>query len=169
MSWREHQEYQDAVRTQLRRVSVISVDDSGSQQLVTATGLNSEQFEGVVRNQHFGLSSVPPAGGEGLILTQGGRSDRAHILGLEHPQFRPTGQAVGSTVLYDGNGQAVSLVKNNLRIVGSATITITAPTIVLNGNVHLGGTGGVPISMKGTTDTAGNADVDNLATKVFAV
>lgn len=47
-------------------------------------------------------------------------------------------------------------------------ITTTAETIVEDGNVKLGGPDAdTPASMKGTIDTAGDADVSNLATKVL--
>ncbi len=46
--------------------------------------------------------------------------------------------------------------------------TITAQTIVLDGVVKLGGADAdTPASMKGTIDTNGDADVSNLATRVF--
>ncbi|VTZ27570.1 conserved hypothetical protein [Methylocella tundrae] len=161
-------EHDTAIKGSLRRVSVVSIDDAGTQQRATLNGLSGEQFKNVVRSQHFGLSTVPPAGGEGVILMQGGRSDRAHVLGLEHPQYRPKNTEQGGTVLYDANGQAISLIKKNLRIVGTDTITLTAPKIVLDGMVYLGGAdASLPASMKGTIDTAGDADISNLAQKVF--
>jgi phage baseplate assembly protein V len=161
-------EHDDAIRTLLRRVSVVDVDDSGTQQRLTLEGLASEEFSRVVRSQHFGLSSVPPKGAEGLILAQGGRSDRAHVLGLEHKDHRPRNQEVGDVVLYDAHDNAISLVKKNLRIVGSDTVTIKGAKIVLEGNVYLGGADAdKPAAMQGTLDTAGNADVSNLASKVF--
>lgn len=152
----------------LRRVSSVEIDDSGTQQRVRATGLAGEEFDNVVRAQSFGVSSSPPRGSEGVLLEQGGRSDRAHILGLEHPDHRPRNVELGGTVLYDANGQAVSLVKNNLRIVGGGTVTISAPKIVLDGTVYLGGVDAdKPASMLGTVDSAGHTEQSNLATRVF--
>jgi phage baseplate assembly protein V len=155
-------------RAQLLRAILATVDDSGSQQLMKLTGLAGQTIGEAVRSQPFGLTSVPPAGAEALILAIGGGMDRAHALGVEHPQHRPTGNPAGSTVLYDANGNAVSLVQSNIRIVSPGTVTITAPTIVLNGSVTLGGPAGsgVAAAMQGTVDTGGNADVSNLATKV---
>lgn len=152
----------------MRRVSLVELDDSGSQQRLRATGLAGEEFVNVVRAQHFGLTSVPPKGAEGLLLAQGGRSDRAHILGLEHGDHRRRDVEVGGTVLYDANGQAISLVRNALRIVGSGTITIKANKVVIDAEVHLGGADAdKPASMLGTIDSAGHSEQSNLATKVF--
>jgi len=100
------------VRSQLIRAIVQMVDDSGPQQLVELAGLTGQVFGQTVRSQHFGLTSNPPAGSEGLVLALGGGLDRGHALGLEHPQYRPTGLAGGATELYDMGGQYL-LLNNN--------------------------------------------------------
>ncbi|MBY6244141.1 hypothetical protein [Methylosinus sp. Sm6] len=47
-------------------------------------------------------------------------------------------------------------------------VTITADRIILSGTVYLGGAdASKPAAMEGTIDTRGDADVSNLATKVF--
>lgn len=157
----------DAIATMLRRAQLTSIDTSGAQHLATLKGLPGEALVNIPRVKDFGFSSMPPAGSTALIAALGGRSDRAMVLGIDHPSFGPRDQQPGYTTLYDAYGNAVSLVQSNLRIVGSAKVTISAPLIVLDGVVHLGGEGGVPAAMQGTVDTAGNADVGNLATRVF--
>lgn len=48
----------------------------------------------------------------------------------------------------------------------NGTMTLTAPTIVLNGFVKIGGADAAnPVSMLGTIDTHGDAEASNLATK----
>lgn len=94
----------------LRRVTVVAVDDKGTQQRLTLTGLASEQFDKVVRLQPHGFTSVPPAGSEGVLLPMGGRSDRAHVLGLEHKDKRPTGLPGGATALYDADGNIIKMI-----------------------------------------------------------
>ncbi len=68
----------------------------------------------------------------------------------------------GSIIKEDGTG--------NITVTATGTVTIKAATIVLNGNVVLGGPAGsgVPISLQGTIDSGGNADISDLATKVKA-
>lgn len=157
-----------AIRAMLRRAAVVSVDDSGDRQLLDLSAFASDLPRKVARIQDFGFASNPPVGGEGLLLCPGGRSDRAVFVGGEAKQYRPKNTELGGTILYDANGQAVSLVKNNIRIVGTDTVTITAPTIVLAGNVHLGGADATrPASAQGTTDSHGDTDTGNFATKVF--
>lgn len=101
---------------QLLRVLLQAVDDSGPQQLVKVTGLAGQTLGEAVRAQHFGFSSNPPAGGEGLATLIGGGMDRAHVLGLEHPQYRPTNLPSGGVIVYDYEGNLVKVVHGNLLI-----------------------------------------------------
>ncbi len=116
--------YGDPHRPQLHIVTLGALDDSGPQQLVSGTGFLGQAIGQAVRRQGFGLSTVPPAGAEGLFLLSGGRSDRGHMLGLEHPTFKPLGTPGGGTVLYDANGSAVSLVQPNLRVVHASDVQV---------------------------------------------
>jgi phage gp45-like len=130
----------DALRTMLRRAAVRSVNDQGSQQLVNLSGLAGDQPADVPTVALFGFSSNPPAGGVGLIACPGGRSDKALFFGGELAKFRPKNQPVGGVTVYDAFGQAISFVQNNIRIVGTGAVTITAPSgCTINGNVTVQG------------------------------
>jgi phage baseplate assembly protein V len=60
----------------------------------------------------------------------------------------------------EGLGNAVA--------VEDGKVTITADKIILKGTVYLGGSDAdKPVAMKGTIDTGGYADTDNLATKAY--
>jgi phage baseplate assembly protein V len=132
----------NALRAMLRRAAIEAVYDAGNQQLLDLIGLASDKPRKVPRVESFGLASNPPGGGNGLIVCPGGRSDRAMFIGGEHADYRPKGQPSGGTTIYDANGQAISFVKNNIRIVGTQTITLTAPTFILNGDVFCGAQAG---------------------------
>lgn len=165
MSYSEHD---DAIRSMLRRARLLKVDDTGPQQLVDFMGLAGDKPQKVFRPQPFGYTSTPPADSEGIVAALGGRSDKAVYLDGGHPKYRPVNRPVGSTAIYDHTGQIISLVEKDIRIVGTDTITFSAPTIVLDGTVKLGGAdASKPASMQGTTDSAGDADVGNFATKVL--
>ncbi|CUA91253.1 phage baseplate assembly protein [Chelatococcus daeguensis] len=99
----------DEVATMLRRVRLLETDDTGTQQTMRLRGLRGETLSGVVRAQYYGLSSVPPAGAEGVLLTLGGRTDRAMVLGVEAPGVRPTGMQPGETALYGPDGTILKL------------------------------------------------------------
>ncbi|GJE54585.1 phage baseplate assembly protein domain-containing protein [Methylobacterium thuringiense] len=157
----------DAVATMVRRASVKKVEDDGTQQIVTATGLKGEEFK-IYRQQGHGLSTVPPVGSEGYVTALGGRSDRMQFHQGEHKDHRPRKMKGGDTVLYDAHGNAISLVEKNIRHVSSGTITFTAPKIILNGEVHLGGEGGELVHRKGDKDSDGDT-AEGAASKVYAV
>lgn len=141
-------EDQDAVRAHLRRVAVVKVDDTGSQQLVDLDGLASERWKGVVRLLPHGFSSNPPAGSEGMVLALGGRADRAMVLGLEDPKTRQKSIPAGTAVLYDDKGNvlfaqgksgiAVNAKKGDVGVTSQSGNIFHDPG---GGIVYLGGTG----------------------------
>lgn len=93
----------------LRRASITKTDDAGDQQLVDVTGLASEAMTKIVRDFPHGISSNAPAGSDGLLLSLGGRSDRAIMIGGQNATSRPRNLPVGATVLYDDKGNVVFL------------------------------------------------------------
>jgi phage gp45-like len=152
----------------LFRTLLQSIDDSGAMQLATMTGYAGEQLSQVQRVQPFGFHSNPPVGSHGIGLALRSQRRLAVLLGSEAPQYRPTGRPTGTTALYDAYGSLISLIETECRIVHAQTFHVVAPTIILEGNVLLGGpTANKPAAMQGTIDTGGNADVSGLATKVL--
>lgn len=104
-------DHDDAIRTMIRLGTLGGIDDSGAQQVVkTARGLPGEELSGCYRVQGHGLSSVPPEGSVGMLLSMGGLPDRTLMLGFEHEDYRPRDQKAGWTSLYDANDNVVSLV-----------------------------------------------------------
>lgn len=104
-------DHDDAIRTMIRLGTIGAIDDSGSQQLVrSARGLSGEDLSGCYRVQGHGLSSVPPEGSVGMLLSMGGLPDRTLMLGFEHKDHRPKGQEPGWTTLYDAGGNVVSMI-----------------------------------------------------------
>ncbi|WP_164919712.1 phage baseplate assembly protein domain-containing protein [Hansschlegelia zhihuaiae] len=156
----------------LFRVALDETDDSGDQQTATLLGPAGETLKQVHRVQPFGFHSSPPKGSHGVGLQFGGGPDGGRLLaaalGLESPAHRPKDRPVGSTIIYDMHGNAVSLVQAELRIVGVSRAVIAAPVIVLEGTVHLGGEGGQQVHRKGDMDSDGDTAVDS-ATKVYAL
>lgn len=158
-------EDRDAIRTMLRRAAILAVDDTGTQQLLDLFGLKADKPRKVVKVEDFGFASNPPAGGEGLIVCPGGRSDRAMFLGGAHKDFRPKNLPVGGVTIYDAFGQAISFVEHNIRVVGAQTITIQAPVIVLDGAVQI--TGNVTGAGGGTITLA--ASINQIAGNIATV
>jgi phage gp45-like len=101
-------ENMDSTLGHLRRATVLQTDDSGTQQILKKLrGLASERPENVYRPQPHGLSSVPPEGAEGLLLSLGGRGDRMLALGFEHKDYRPRNLPAGNATLYDDKGNVI--------------------------------------------------------------
>ena len=114
-----------------RRVRLLDLDDSGPQQKMRVAGLSGEELKDIVRIQPYGFTSNPPPGAEGLLLSLGGRSDRAMLLGMEHPDFRIKGQPAGYQAIYDQFGSEVSLVQSNIRIKHASSITMQAGPVTM--------------------------------------
>lgn len=110
MTFNRWPEDQEGLRSGIRRVAVQKVDDSGKkQQLVDLTGLSGENLKKIVRILPHGFSSNPPSKSEGIIITLGGRSDRAMVLGLEDPQTRQYNLPEGTAILYDDKGNIIHM------------------------------------------------------------
>lgn len=162
------------------RVRLDGTDDSGKQQKVRTKGRKRENLggekRGVVKLQQYGFSYNAPAGSLGRATMLGGNPDQTFVDNLEHPDHRPKGLAEGQWKNYDMWGHFLHAREDGWEFkIGSATImignngviTITGVTINLVGNIHLGSTGGVPAAMQGSIDTDGDAEVENLATRVW--
>jgi len=144
-----------------------TVEHKGGQQFVNGKGFAGDGFEQAHRPEPHGFASHPVKGGIGIVLGARGRRDAAYVLGGENPALRPAVD-MGGTAIYDHTGNIVSVVAKELRLVHSAKVTISAPEIVLEGLVKLGGADASrPASAEGTVDTGGYADVSNPATMVL--
>lgn len=152
-------ELDDAVRTSIRRMRVVKVDDTGSQQRIDLKGLKNEEPKEIFRPQAHGFTSNPPKDSEGIAFALGGRSDRTVYFDGGHKEYRPKDTPSGGTVLYNHKGDIVSIVENDLRIVhakkiemkvGNSTLTILPGKIVLKSAVvELGDEGGVEVGLCG--------------------
>lgn len=120
-----------SVRADSLRASVVKVDDTGPQQLLELNGLKGQTLGEVVRVQHFGMTSNPPADAEGVVLSMGGGHDRAMMVGGEDPKTRPTGLKTGEVTIYDANKNAIDLKADRIAVDPGSTSRM----------VYLGGKG----------------------------
>jgi hypothetical protein len=94
----------------------------------------------------------------------------------QQPQQQSKKQQKPVTVTIDDQGNHTIDAKNNITQNASSQIndnagqswTSTAPKVNTVGETHLGSTGGQLLSMSGTLDTAGHADIPPVASKVYA-
>ncbi|WP_375455653.1 phage baseplate assembly protein [uncultured Methylobacterium sp.] len=140
----------------LFRGQIVDSDDTGKLQTVTILGQYGETIKRVHRVQPFGFHSNMPAKSHGFGVQfggqDGGRTLKA-FLGGEDPDHRPTKRDVGTSALYDANGNIVSLVSRELRVTGKhATVVEGAEKttvqvgdlkiVVRKGRIDLGAEGG---------------------------
>jgi phage gp45-like len=126
----------------IRRVRLLESDDTGTQQKLKVRGLRSDEPADVVSLERWGETGVAPANAEGIMLSLGGRSDRAFILGLAHQDHRPKNTEAGGKVFYDANGSKITMIKGSTTIehasqivlkVGGCTLTISASGFAFTG------------------------------------
>ncbi len=99
--------HEDEMRAMLRRGQLVSLDDSGSQQLLDLSALKSDRLRQVPRVMDFGFASSPPPGADFLLLAAGGGSSRAMAIGGEHKDYRQASLPQGTSVLYDTSGNVI--------------------------------------------------------------
>jgi len=141
----------------LFRVEHVDTNDEGDLQTSTLLGPQGETLKRVPRVMPFGLHSSVPSGSHGMALQfgAGGRTLKA-VLGLEHQDHRPRKREVGSTALYDANGNTISLVQSELRWTGkkasviesgdTVTVSVGALKIIVSkGRIDLGAPNGSPV------------------------
>lgn len=144
-----------------------AVHHQNGQQFVDGKGFAGDFFSQAHRPEPHGFASHPVRGGIGIVLGARGRRDAAYVLGGENPNLRPDIE-MGGAAIYDHTGNIVSVVQHELRLVHATKVTISAPEIVLDGLVKLGGDDASrPASAEGTIDSCGCSDTGNFATKVL--
>jgi phage gp45-like len=116
-------------------------DDSGSVMRCQFTITHLEVLNGVPVLQQFGLSSVPPAGSDGIAVFLGGDRSNSAIIATGDQGTRPSGKAAGETVIFNAFGMTIALSASGITINGGGKpVTITnAPTVTQNGDLHVTG------------------------------
>jgi phage baseplate assembly protein V len=131
-----------------------TVDDQGIQKMQLGV-LEGEIVDQVERIQSYGLSSVPPDGGDAVVMFLQGNRDHGMVIAVNDRQSRPKGLKTGEVVLYNNHDVLVTLTadghlqlkspedftlesKNGSIKLGDA-LTIEAPNITLKGNVRIEG------------------------------
>lgn len=177
-------------RPQLALAELTAVDDSGKQQTVSHYAFKGEDHSGVYRPQPFGMSSRPPKGSTGIVVSLGGERSRSVFLGGEHDDHRPRDLEEGEAKLYDAEGNLIYLSRKN----GTKIKTVKGDTVIetddgkltlsskgdktlesKNGKVTMKASGDVVIEasgrilLGGAGATAAVATNAGYSTKVFAV
>ena len=99
---------QDTVRLAFR--GVINLVNSGEGiQKVQVSGLADETIADVEFMQQFGLTSVPPAGTQVVVIPVGGATTHSVVVATENGSFRVKNLKVGEVAVYDESGSSIVL------------------------------------------------------------
>lgn len=160
----------------LVRLKISKTDDSGKQQVHTASGRKREGMGtaqvGIPRIGFHGFAYHPHPGSHAIALMMNGDPDQALLLGAEHADHRPKGLKPGESKQYgpDEPNQHGYFKDDGSYFLkaGGCSIEMKGGKIILTGDVYLGGADADrAVSAINTVDTAGDLEVSNLLTKVW--
>ena len=107
------------MRRMLTRVVLKLVDDGSKMQAHQV-----ESYDGLVRDkvehfQHYGFTSVPFPGAEGVGLSIGGSTNHMVVLNVDDRRYRMKGLEGGEVAIYDDQGQSVHLTREGIVVKGA--------------------------------------------------
>ncbi len=170
------------VRGMVARAIVRLVDDARQAQELQVELLSDESQDAVERFQNYGLTSVPHAGAEALVVFAGGLRSHGVVLAVEDRRYRLRALEEGEVALYDDLGNVVKLGREAIAITAVSKLTIDAPAIevtcetaevtadavtITADTVDLGGSGGAAVARVGD-DVAGGKIISG-SSKVSAL
>lgn len=114
------------VRGMVSRAVVNLVTDSLKLQGVQITMLDGQTADDVEHFQHYGYTSVPKPGAEGIALQVGGSAGHVLVICIDDRRYRLVGLAEGEVALYDDLGHRVHLTRTGIVIHGAGhPVTLT--------------------------------------------
>lgn len=120
------------------RIVIASVNDSEKVQQLQISALAGEAMDKVERFQHFGFTSNPPAGTEGIGLALGGNRDNMVVIATENRALRKKELAPGEAAIYTADGTYVHVKMNGqVEIKTAVKVTVDAPDTEFTGNVKI--------------------------------
>lgn len=121
------------------RCVVTAIDDSKMVQLIKCDLLSDETHDEVERFQHYGFTSHPIAGCEGIAVFPGGNRESGVIIATEDRRYRLTNLGEGEVALYDDLGQEIVLTREGIKITTEEDVDVScAVANVVAEEVNLG-------------------------------
>lgn len=134
------------VRHMVARGKVLLVDDTGPIQTmqvdlgpIDSNGQSLGIRDRLYHAKQFGFASNPPAGSDVIVLHVAGDRSNGVAIGTNHQGYRLKSLGGGETAIHDQWGNVVRLTAAGAQITHTARVTITAPSIVINGAVTVSG------------------------------
>jgi len=108
-----------SVRLMLARVVVGLVDDATKLQAMQVTSFGDLVRDKAEHFQHYGFTSVPFPGAEGIGLSLGGSTSHMAVINVDDRRYRMIGLEDGEVAIYDDQGQCVHLTRDGIVIKGA--------------------------------------------------
>lgn len=110
------------------------IDDSTPTQKAQVEFFTDEVFDDGEVWQHFGFSSHPPKGTEGVALFLGGERQSPLIVATENKDKRPLNLEEGETCVYSSSGDTFSLKNSNTAELKTKSFSIDTNTLSIQNN-----------------------------------
>lgn len=134
------------VRGMVSRAVVSLVNDALKMQGLQVTLMADQTADDAEHFQHYGFTSVPLAGSEGIALAVGGSTDHTVIINVDDRRYRLKGLPGGEVALYDDQGQKVHLTRSGIIINGAGlpinitntpSVTVDSPSTTFTGSIDV--------------------------------
>lgn len=125
----------DRVRGMVSRALISLVNDAAKLQALQVTLLAGQTPDDVEHFQHYGFTSVPHAGAEGIALAIGGSTGHTVVINVDDRRYRVKSLQGGEVAVYDDLGQSIRLTRNGVVIdaAGRPLAIINASSVTHDG------------------------------------
>jgi len=112
------------------RVVLTLIKLASAIQLVQAEALAGETLQDNELMQHYGYTSAPPAGTQGIVIPLGGKTAHGVIIATEHGTYRFKLQETGEVALYTDEGDHIYFKRGRILEIETETLLVKAGTKV---------------------------------------
>lgn len=148
------------VRGMISRAVVSLVNDAYKMQALQVTLMADQTPDDAEHFQHYGFTSVPLPGAEGIALAIGGSTGHTAVINVDDRRYRLKALAGGEVALYDDLGHKVHLTRSGIVIDGAGQLVTITNTPKLRVEADIEATGQV----KDLCDDAGRTMAQMRAT-----
>lgn len=128
------------LRLTVGRAVLALVNDAAKLQAVQVQLQDSVVRDRAEHFQHYGYTSHPLPGAEGISLSVAASTDHTVIINIDDRRYRLKGLAAGEVALYTDEGDKIHFKRGNvIQIVAATKLQIDAPDVEISGNLVVGG------------------------------
>lgn len=130
----------DKFRLMIARGVLKLVGDAKKLQAVQMQVLADELKNDAEHFQHYGFTSVPFPGAEGIVLFIGGNRSHPVVLGLDDRRYRKRDMEAGEVALYTDEGDYVHFKRGRIvEVKAGEQCVVDAPLATFKGDLHVEG------------------------------